>query len=253
MLSSQSLATIIMAAGKGTRMRSNLPKVLHQVNQEPMIDHVIKAANTIKSNRIVVVVGHQRNRVIEHLEEVFIDLEYATQDPQLGTAHAVMVTEPLLGPKSFNGLVLILSGDVPLIRPETLQRMIEEHQQDSDRVATAMVTNLQNSKGYGRIVRTHNGTLSNIIEQKDIQSPEVESIREVNCGVYLFESQALFATLPQVDNKNQQQEYYLPQVLELMIANQQKVGLYTSDDPEETQGVNTPEQLESVERILSQR
>jgi len=246
------LATVILAAGKGTRMQSDLPKVLHTVCGKPMIDYVVECARELNSEKIVVIIGHQREKVMDHLNEQFIMIDYAVQDPQLGTAHAVRMSESILGRGQFEGSVLVLSGDVPLIQAKSLQDMIEHHQQ-SGAVATLMITRTEDPTGYGRIVRGDDGKLERIVEEKDIESDQVRQTKEVNCGIYLFKAQKLFETLPKVDNNNQQNEYYLPRVVELYLEGGDLVETYLNPEMSETHGVNTRQQLEEVERKLLER
>lgn len=244
------LATVILAAGKGTRMQSNLPKVLHPVCGKPMIDYVVECAQQLKSNKIVVVVGHQREKVIEHLNQQFSMIDYAVQDPQLGTAHAVRMCQSILGEGKFEGVVLVLSGDVPLIKATSLREMIEHHRK-SGAVATLMITQAEDPTGYGRIVRGDDQKLEKIVEEKDIKSDQVRQTKEVNCGIYLFKSSELFETLPRVGNNNQQNEYYLPRVVELYLEDGLEVGTYLNTEMSETHGINNRQQLEEVERKLN--
>lgn len=244
-----SLATVILSAGKGTRMKSDLPKVLHPLAGKPLINHVIETALAIGSERIICIVGYKREQVIESVERDFpFKVEFVTQDPQLGTAHAVLQARDLL--KKHQGQVLVLSGDVPLIKAETLNQMIKSHKNSK---VTLMTTIANDPTGYGRIVRNpfSNNMLLSMVEEKDIgDHPEIRAIKEVNCGIYLFDSMSLFHYLPKVDNNNNQKEYYLPKVIILMLQDGHRVNTYQNPEMAETHGVNTKEQLEELEKSL---
>jgi len=246
------LATIILAAGKGTRMNSDLPKVLHRINGKPMINYVIQSAQDLGSHRIIVVVGHQHELVKTIVRNDFSHnrdkmIEFVTQKSQLGTAHAVLQTAWTL--KEFEGNVLVLSGDVPLIRSETLKEMLKIHHQ-TNAICTVMTSITDNPTGYGRIIRSFDGMLDKIVEEKDIQTDDIRNINEINCGIYLFRAENLFTTLPKVDNDNKQQEYYLPDVIKIMIQENMNISVFQVDDMSETHGINTPEQLKEIEKLM---
>lgn len=252
------LITIILAAGKGTRMKSDLPKVLHPILGKPMINYVIDTAQQIGSDQIAIVVGHEHNKVISILDTFYGKgkFDYCLQQPQLGTAHAVLQCKDVINKydkriESYDYKnVLILSGDVPLIAPLTLLGMLEAHI-NNDVDATVMTTIEENPKGYGRIIRDAKGLIKNIVEEKDIGDNEVvRQTKEVNCGIYLFKSDKLFDKLPLVDNKNQQKEYYLPKVVEIFLQSGFKIQAFENRDMGETHGVNTVEQLQQIEKYL---
>lgn len=250
------LVTVILAAGKGTRMKSELPKVLHPILGIPMINYVIDTAKKIGSDQIVVVVGHQYQKVIDTLNNYYKEsnFNYCIQEPQLGTADAVLkckdtITKNIKKIQSTK-YVLILSGDVPLISSTTLLNMIEYHINNKCD-ATMMIAIEENPKGYGRIIRDKNGDVKKIVEEKDIGNDDnIRQIKEVNCGVYLFKCDELFENLPLVDNNNEQKEYYLPKVLEIFIQRNLKVAAYQNNDMGDTHGVNTIEQLQQIEKYL---
>ena len=259
-----SFATVILAAGKGTRMKSDLPKVLHPLLGQPMIHYVIDSVtchnddeknNNATDAPVVVVVGHQKDLLINTLSPKYPSVQYVTQEPQLGTAHAVLQSEGILG--QWDGLVLILSGDVPLIRRETILKMVKEHQHKKEAgvevAVTMMTTVLPNATGYGRIIRDQNDSVIGVIEEKDISLDVLRDIREVNTGIYLFQAKYLYPALHRVDNKNRQKEYYLPKVLEIFLKDGLKVGTFNNPDINETHGINTPEQLAQAEDILRKK
>ena len=241
------IATVILAAGKGTRMKSDLPKVLHGLNNRPMVEYVIDVAEEIASSKIVLIVGHEKERVIETVKQR--EVEFAVQSPQLGTGHAVLQAKPVLN--GFDGNVLVLSGDVPLLRPETLRRLIEIHEKEAA-LATLLTANMEDPTGYGRVVRNRAGFVEKIVEEKDA-SEDIRKIKEINVGIYVFRTRELFHTLPQVKNDNRQGEYYLPDVLKIYVERGEKVAAVLTDDVEETHGINTVEQLKNAEEILLQR
>ncbi len=241
------LSTAIMAAGKGTRMKSDLPKVLHPINNRPMVHYVIDLAEMLHSSRIVLIVGHQRELVQQTCAGRHV--EFAVQDPQLGTGHAMMMTEELLGAE--NGEVLVLSGDVPLLTEATIRELVNGHEK-SGAVATMLTSVLEDPTGYGRVVRNSKGHVVKIAEQKDATTEEL-AIHEINVGIYIFNIRELFAALKRINNKNAQGEYYLPDVLPVFIADGKTVVAVQTSNFDETRGINTIEQLHTAETILLNR
>jgi UDP-N-acetylglucosamine diphosphorylase/glucosamine-1-phosphate N-acetyltransferase len=241
------VATVILAAGEGKRMRSDLPKVLHPLNGRPMIHYVIDAAEKIDSKKIILIIGHKKELVMEATRDRKV--EYVVQEKQLGTGHAVLQTEPHF--KNYDGNVLVLSGDVPLLRPESLEELIKGHEKEGP-LATLLTAEMDDPSGYGRIVRNKEGLVEEIIEEKDADQ-ETKKIKEINVGIYIFESRALFDTLPKVKNDNQQGEYYLPDVIKIYAERKEKIAAVMTADVEETHGINNIEQLVNAERILSSR
>lgn len=240
-------AVTILAAGKGTRMRSDLPKVLHFLNNKPLIAHVIETAQKLNPEKIITIVGYRHEEVRAALAPY--PLFYALQEPQLGTAHALMQTKHLL--ENFTGDLLVLSGDVPLITQETLNAFCEVHEQ-TNAAATLLTAIPENSTGYGRIIRDIDGNIAKIIEEKDA-SPEMKTIKEINGGIYLFKSPQIFSTLAQIKPNNIQGEYYLTDVVELLIASGARVATYLLENPQELMNVNTPEQLAEVQSRMNAR
>jgi len=243
-----SLAIAIMAAGKGTRMKSTLPKVLHQAQGKPMIVHVLNTSKTLNPEKIVLIVGHQADMVKEATAS--FNADYALQSPQLGTGHAVMQAEAAL--KAFEGNVVILSGDVPLVTAKTLQSLISQHEA-TQAVATVLTAELDDPTGYGRVIRdASGGDVLKIVEHKDA-SDEERQIQEINSGIYVFEKASLFDALSRIDNNNTQSEYYLPDVFKIFFADGKKVTALKTGDFNEIRGVNTKEQLTEVDAVLNAR
>lgn len=240
----QKLATVILAAGKGTRMKSDLPKVLHKVNDKPLLMHVISLAKSINSEIIINILGYQKDLVIEAITSE--NVEYVIQEPQLGTGHAVQQTYPLL--KDFDGDVLVLSGDVPLLRKSTIDKMLKIHR-EADNGATVLTAIFDDPHGYGRVIRKKNDTLDYIIEEKDCND-EQRKIKEINAGIYIFKSKELFPALNKIKNDNKQNEYYLPDALKYIANAGQSIALHITSEPIEITGVNTVEQLRELNLIF---
>ncbi len=238
------LATVILAAGKGTRMKSDLPKVLHKVLGETMVSRVVTLAQDIGCEKTVVVIGHKKELVEKELSGRNVD--FAVQAEQLGTGHAVMMAEPAL--KDFDGDVLILAGDVPLLTASTLQKLIATHRNEKAD-ATVLSAMFEDPYGYGRIIRTSEGNYSHSVEEKDADD-EIRKIKEINSGIYVFKSELLFHYLRFIGTDNVQGEYYLTDVLPMMRKDSKKIALQVADDPDEIQGVNTVDQLKEAEEKL---
>jgi UDP-N-acetylglucosamine pyrophosphorylase len=236
-----------MAAGKGKRMKSDLPKVLHPVNHRPMVHYVIDLAKRMQSRRIVLIIGHKRELVEEACREMSV--EYAVQAEQLGTGHAVLMTEPLLSNE--DGEMLVLSGDVPLLTDETIETLIRAHR-DNGATATLLTSDLDDPTGYGRIIRDANGFVQKIVEEKDA-SPEERKVKEINVGIYVFRSGDIFPAIRQTNNQNAQGEYYLPDVASVFIRSGKKVLAVKTPNFDETRGINNTEQLQAAETILKNR
>lgn len=243
-------ATVIMAAGKGTRMNNpNKAKVMFEVNGKPMIEHVVDLAQSLNSDKIIVVVGYQRESVYSHLEKVAPTVQFAVQDPQLGTGHAVMQAEPFL--RRYDGDVLVLSGDVPILRKETIEKLIEFHR-DNNAAGTILTANVEVPTGYGRILRSKSGYVVGIVEEKDA-TDEQRKIKEINSGIYLFDNKYLFAGLQYINPHNAQNEYYLTDVFGYFWSQKLVVSAMMTDDYNEVRGVNTLEQLKEAEEALKKR
>ena len=215
---SQNLDVVILAAGLGTRMKSATIKVLHRAAGRPIIDYVLDLAAGVCDRPPVVVIGHQRESVQKSIGD---RARFAVQEPQLGTGHAVMQAAPLVDRRT----VLILSGDVPLTRPETLRRLIEEHERDGNAL-TLLTMKLHDPAMYGRIVRDASGAVTRIVEAKDA-SPDERNINEVNAGVYVFDGEQLFTNLRNLSTNNAQGEYYLTDVLGMLRAVNSRAELAT--------------------------
>ncbi len=240
------LVTVILAAGKGTRMKSALPKVLHKAGGKAMVKCVLDAAKAAGAKRQIVVTGFGGEKVREALEG---QAKFVTQEQQLGTGHAVKMTAPLL--KDEKGTVMVLCGDTPLLTSGLLKKLYEEHVQAGAK-ATVLTAVMPDATGYGRIIRKADGSVEKIVEHKDATEEE-RKVREVNSGIYCFDAQALFASLEKVTNDNAQGEYYLPDVLEILQKQGEKIWAVAADDYEETLGVNSRQQLARAEKILRQR
>ncbi len=236
-------SAIILAAGKGTRMKSDLPKVLHQVMGKPIIRWVVDNTKAAGVQDIVVIVGQDSAAIKEELGS---DVMYAVQEKQLGTGHAVLQGEKLLS--RFEGNVLILCGDVPLLSPETLKELICAHEKGMAQ-GTVLSTLVCNPKGYGRIVRDKGHRVMRIVEEADASSCEKE-IREINTGTYCFEKSALFTNLKNIADDNNQGEYYLTDVIEGINGSGGKVETLETADPDETIGINNRIQLAEATKYM---
>jgi bifunctional UDP-N-acetylglucosamine pyrophosphorylase / glucosamine-1-phosphate N-acetyltransferase len=237
---------VVLAAGQGTRMKSKLYKVLHPVCGKPMVEHVIDHVGSLNVARVVTVVGHGAELVKETLGE---KSEYVLQAEQLGTAHAVQQAEPILG--NLEGTTLVVCGDTPLIRPETMQALFAHHEAQNAK-ATILTAVAQNPTGYGRILRDADGQVSQIVEQKDA-TLEQQQVKEINTGTYCFDNKALFDALKQVNNDNAQGEYYLPDVIEILQKQGEIVSAYVTEDFDETLGVNDRFALSQAEELMRAR
>ena len=238
------VAIVILAAGKGTRMKSNLAKVLHPLLGRPMLGYVLKTARQLKAQKTLVVIGHQAGLVRETYKDekvIFIH-----QRPQLGTGHAVQTTRKELA--SFQGTVLVLSGDVPLIRPSTLKDLLKNHLKEKA-LLSLISTVVDAPKDYGRIIRDSRGWLEKIVEEKDA-SPRERRIKEINTGIYCFEKEFLFSFLPRLRRKNQQKEYYLTDLIHLARKENLKVAVTLHPEAEEVLGINSHRELARTNRIL---
>jgi bifunctional UDP-N-acetylglucosamine pyrophosphorylase/glucosamine-1-phosphate N-acetyltransferase len=242
----KNLVAIVLAAGQGTRMYSGLPKVLHNVAGQPMLDHVLEAIEALEPEKTYVVTGFMAEKVEEHVGNRAICVH---QKRRLGTAHAVKQVAPHL--KDFRGDVLITVGDAPLIRPETLMELVKRRR--AHHVAcTVLTTELENPTGYGRIVRNRDGTVRKIVEEKDTNVYEA-AIKEINTGIYVFDCQRLLEALERVRNNNAQREYYLTDTVEILGKLGYEVEAMVAEDPTETLGVNSRADLARAENLLRRR
>ncbi|MDI6732043.1 MAG: sugar phosphate nucleotidyltransferase [Candidatus Margulisbacteria bacterium] len=241
------LAVIILAAGKGTRMRSDLPKVFHEVLGEPMLTYVLETVKKFHPQKTFLVVGHMRDLIMNYYKDW--PLEFVMQEEQLGTGHAVMQVKPYL--EDFKGTVLILAGDVPLLSEKTLTELLKFHQAKRA-TATDLTAELPDAGNYGRVVRGENGEVLRIVEKKDA-APEELRIREINSGTFCFDKEALFAALAEVRSENAQHEYYLTDTLEILRRKGLPIFAYKVEDYQEILGVNTKEELIGIEKALLAR
>jgi len=243
----QSLVVLILAAGLGTRMKSARAKVLHELGGLPLITYVCRTAQSLGPEKIYVVVGHQASEVERAVQtEVGDRAAFVTQTEQRGTGDAVMAAQSQL--ENSDSLVLVLSGDVPLIRQATLEDFISQHR--ASKVACSILSvRLENPTGYGRIVRDESDCFLRIVEQKDA-TPEEETVKEINSGIYCFDARKLFAALKRVEPSNQQGEYYLTDVPQILLANGQKVNVQLHGNAREVSGINTRAELAEFENLM---
>jgi len=242
-----SMDVVILAAGKGTRMNSELPKVLHKICGQPLLHHVLDNVEQVFSGPPYVIVGHQAEKV----RKAFRDRSavFVLQEEQLGTGHAVMQAEPFLSGR--DGTVMVLNGDMPLIDPGIIKELAFHHSK-TRASATVLTVRMPDPKGYGRIIRDRSGNLERIVEQKDASLGELE-IDEINTGTYCFNGRDLFDALHEVRSENAQHEYYLTDVIGILRKKGKKVAAFLIDDHMASLGINTRDQLAEAERIFRQR
>ena len=235
---------VILAAGKGTRMKSATPKVLHRAGGLPLVEHVLRAADAVQPITITLVVGHQAEEVRAALAGR-AGLGFALQEPQLGTGHALLQAEPAL--RGATGTLLLLSGDVPLLKGKTLEALVDAHRRRRS-AATVVTARVRNPDGYGRIVREA-GEISAIVEHKDA-SPDERRIDEINSGIYAFDLAPLFDGLRAIGAANAQREYYLPDLVRIYRQRGLAVHTFALDDEREILGVNSRRELAEVAAIM---
>ena len=240
-----SLKSIIMAAGKGSRMMSELPKVIHLAHSKPMVVRIIDALNALDVEENVLILGHKREKVLEVLGN---DISYVIQEEQLGTGHAVKQAEEKI--KNYNGDILIINGDIPLIQKETLVNFYNEYKKENaDGIILTAI--FDNPFSYGRIFKENDRVLK-IVEEKEANE-EQKKIKEVNAGVYIFKAQHLAYALRKINNNNEKGEYYLTDVIEILASENKKIISYSLEDSMEIQGVNSKVELALVSRVLRER
>lgn len=240
------LKAVILAAGEGTRMRSKKPKVIHEILNKTMVDYVIEAAIVGGAKETCVVVGHKAKEVEEKIQRQGVS--FALQAEQKGTGHAVMMAGDFI---EENQDILILYGDTPLVKGETLANLVQMHR-DAENGATVVSAIVENPTGYGRIIRSEAGDFAKIVEQKDATTEELLT-KEINTGIYIFKGAALKKSLAQLDNNNAQGEYYLTDCLEIILGYGEKVGAVVAADAQEFFGVNSRVQLAQATQIMKQR
>jgi UDP-N-acetylglucosamine diphosphorylase/glucosamine-1-phosphate N-acetyltransferase len=240
----KNISAVILAAGKGKRMKSELPKVLHKIAGKLILEYVIDTAKDFGFKRIIVVIGHKAELVKDFLKDK--NVEVIWQKEQLGTGHAVMQTKEAL--KDFKGDVIILCGDVPFLRKETIKKLVDLHRK-TNASGTVLTAVLDEPKEYGRIVRGKNGLVKKIVESKDATEKE-KKIKEINTGIFVFEKESLFESLEKTNTLNKQGEYYLTDVLELFCQENKRVAAKIVENSWETQGINSMEQLKEMERYF---
>ena len=240
------LQTVILAAGKGTRMKSTLPKVLHCVGGKPMVQQVLDAANGAGAQRNIVVIGFGAEVVAEQLQQ---QADFVMQTEQLGTGHAVLQAQKQL--ETFDGTVMVLCGDTPLLTSTLLKELYDEHIASKAK-ATVLTAKMPDPTGYGRVIRSATGEVVKIVEQKDA-TPEELLVAEVNSGIYCFDNKALFSALSVLNCDNAQGEYYLTDVFGIMNSRKEKVWAVATSDYEQTLGINSRVQLAQAEQIIRRR
>jgi len=238
------LRILILAAGKGTRMKSRKAKVLHSVGGAPLVEHVLRAVQPI-SREVLVVVGHQADEVKASMAGV----QFVDQKEQLGTGHAVMCAREALS--GFKGDLLVLPGDVPLIRTETIQEFVRFHREGTFQ-ASVLTADLVNPHGYGRIVRRNDNEIAKIVEHRDASAEELK-IAEINTSIYVFNTPLLIETLTKIRNDNAQSEYYLTDVIGILSGEGRKIGVWKSPQADEILGINTRQELAYTDSVMRRR
>jgi len=241
----KNIATIILAAGKGTRMKSEHPKVIFPLAEKPMIRRVCQTAINSGSTKNVIVVGYKKDEVIKSLN-TFADLEFVEQNEQLGTGHAVICCKEIF--EYFTGDIFILAGDVPLLKSDTLRLLLNIHK-DQKASCTVLTAVLEDAGKYGRIIRDEKDNFRRIVEYKDATDQERE-IREFNTGIYCFRANDLFSALDKINCNNNQREYYLTDTLEILLNEKKQISTVLLDDIKEASGVNSQRQLAELEDLF---
>ncbi|MGC7879742.1 bifunctional UDP-N-acetylglucosamine diphosphorylase/glucosamine-1-phosphate N-acetyltransferase GlmU, partial [Desulforudis sp. 1190] len=241
-----SLVAVVLAAGKGTRMKSRHPKVLHQIAGRPMLHYVLDAVSEAGAGTTVVVAGYGYDAVRAAVGDA---AKVVLQDEQRGTAHAVMQTREALS--DFTGDILVVCGDTPLITGRTLAGLVSHHRAKGA-AATVLTAIVEDPTGYGRVIRDGGGMVARIVEQKDA-TPDELAVREINTGVYCFSAAGFFDSLRKISNNNQQGEYYLTDIIGVYVAGGRPVASYLASDPVEIMGINDRLQLAAAEKVIRRR
>lgn len=243
----KAFATLILAAGKGTRMKSDLVKILHPVAGRPMLDYVLNLAEQMGSSRIAVIIGHQAELVEDRYATR--GLAFVYQREQLGTGHAVLqASEAFAG---YRGTILILCGDVPLLRASTIHDLMQRHRA-SGAAITVLTTLLEDPDGYGRIVKDTEGNVLGIVEHRDA-TQEQKKIREINSGIYCADNPFLFEAVRAIGNDNAQKEYYFTDIFAIARRKGVRTASVIAPDPGEVMGINSPEDLARATEIVQER
>ena len=240
----KNLVTIILAAGEGKRMKSGLAKILHPIAGKPLLFYPLTAARKVKAQKIIIVVGYQGEKVKRTFPDE--DIFFVTQGKQLGTGHAAACARDFL--TGFKGDVLILCGDIPLIKDSTLETLLARHREEKNS-ATILTTTMKNPTGYGRIVRDHEGLVRKIIEEKDA-TPQGKEIAEINSGIYCFDAEFLFESLESLSRQNAQNEYYLTDTIAIARDRGKSVGAVCVVDETEVMGINNRIELAQTSDVM---
>jgi len=241
---------VILAAGKGKRMKSFLPKVLHQIAGRPIIDYIVSTCENLKIPRMILVIGHKKEMVKDFFQQKKQKgLEFVEQKKLLGTGHAVLQTKNLLS--NWDGELLVLCGDVPFLSAKTIRKILETHRKTKAQ-ATVLTAIWDDPSGYGRVVKNKNGSVEKIVEEKDA-SPKEKRIKEVNTGTFCFDALSLFPALDRIKSENKQKEYYLTDVVEIFRKDNKRVSALVAKNPWETSGINSLTQLKKMEALLANK
>ncbi|MEW5944648.1 MAG: NTP transferase domain-containing protein [bacterium] len=244
-MNSGGFTALILAAGKGTRMRSGLPKVLHSVGGEPMVLYPVRLFEALGARRIIVVIGHGARKVRRVLGE---GVETVVQSRQLGTGHAATCAAPLFAREK--GTLAVTYGDMPLLRPRTVERLLRAHERGAN-AATVLTAVIADPPPFGRVIRARDGAFVKILEAKDC-SPRQLKINEVNSGAYCFNIPPLLEALKELDTDNAQGEYYLTDVVGMLAGRGLRVGTLTVEDNREIHGINTADDLAEANRLMEE-
>ncbi|TLY28897.1 MAG: UDP-N-acetylglucosamine pyrophosphorylase [Ignavibacteria bacterium] len=244
------MAVVILGAGKGTRIKDPaMAKVMHELQGKPMVEFVVDLATRLQADRTLLIVGWQKEAIIEHISKLNPQVEFIDQKEQLGTGHAVQQARAAL--EGFDGDMLVLSGDVPLLSEKTVRALIGYHR-TTEAVATILTAELDEPSGYGRVIRNEDGSVEKIVEQKDATKKEL-LVTEINSGIYMFQKEKLFECLDQLEPNNAQGEYYLTDVFEIFRKKHLRVSAVKAIDAIEVIGINDREQLESARILMATR
>ena len=245
------ITTIILAAGKGTRMNvSDLPKVLVPLDKKPMLEYVLETVEKLKSDNTVLIVGYMKEKIEEYINSKnFSNISVAVQEEQLGTGHAVQQAENIL--KDSNSQVLILCGDVPMLTETTLNKFVKTHI-STNSTLSVLSAMTDNPKGYGRIIRDSEDEFKKIVEEKDCNESE-RLVNEINSGTYIVDSKELFSALEEIDSNNAQGEFYLTDIVEIIQKRNKKVIAYPTNNIDEIQGINSLETLKELENKINKK